>query len=326
MDLASRRVIDARAASTLFRGYEVILRGRAPTDAIDISSRACGVCGGVHATCASMALEMAFVVAPPPVAIIARNLGEAAELLYDHALHLFLLAGPDYSERMVRVTNPSLWAKAESALAPQAAVHGLSTIGAIMNGLNLLTGALYLEAIDITRLAREIASLMLGKYPHPSTIFPAGLGTRLTAETYNEVLGRIVHPLDYAKKAALLWDDLIEFFLEAMPAYAEVGRGPANLICVGIWDDPEAYDASLAHCDEWGERRQVTPGVMIEGRTTDDAPRRHQFGHRGTRRSFILRAMGQSGPHARSIGRPPQPLSPTDLSTSGPTRPRAPGG
>src|SRR5574341_2413828 len=40
VDLASRRVMDARAASTLFRGYEVILRGRAPTDAIDISSRA----------------------------------------------------------------------------------------------------------------------------------------------------------------------------------------------------------------------------------------------------------------------------------------------
>ncbi len=270
VDLASRRVMDARSASTLFRGYEVILRGRAPTDAIDISSRACGVCGGVHATCSSMALEMAFGTAPPPMAIIARNLGEAAELLYDHTLHLFLLAGPDYSERMVRVTNPSLWAKAESVRAPHASVHGLPTIADIMRGLNPLTGALYLEAIDITRLAREIASLMLGKYPHPSTIFPAGLGTRLTAETYNEVLGRIVHLLDYTKKVTLLWDDLIEFILEAMPTYAEVGRGPPNLICAGMWDDPQAYDANFAHCNEWGERRQVTPGVIIGGelRTT----------------------------------------------------------
>ncbi len=50
--------------------------------------------------------------APPPLAIIARNLGERAELVYDHTLHLFLLAGPDYSERIVSRTAPSLWARA----------------------------------------------------------------------------------------------------------------------------------------------------------------------------------------------------------------------
>jgi len=270
IDLASRAVVRAHASATLFRGYEVILRGRVPTEAIDISSRACGVCGGVHSTCSAMALEMAFGVAPPPMAIIARNLGEAAELLYDHTLHLFLLAGPDYSERMVCQTNPSLWDLAESSLAPHTSIHGFETIGEIMQGLNPLQGSLYLEALDISRLAREIASLMLGKYPHPSTIIPAGLGTQISAETYNQVLGRIVHLLDYAKKVAFLWDDLVHFFLEANSAYAEVGRGPANLICVGMWDDPEAYDATFANLDTWGDRRQVTPGVVVDGslRTT----------------------------------------------------------
>jgi hydrogenase large subunit len=266
VDLAARAIVDARAAATMFRGYEVILRGRVPTEAIDISSRACGVCGGVHATCSAMCLEMAAGIKPPPMAIIARNLGEAAELIYDHTLHLFLLAGPDYSERMVRQTNPTLWTRAETSPAAHAGRHGFATIGELMRALNPLTGSLYLEAIHITRQAREIASLMLGKYPHPSTILPAGLGTRITAETYNQVLGRIVNLLDYAKKAALLWDDLLNFFLEANPAYAEVGRSPANFICVGIWDDPEAYDASFAHCNEWGERRQVTPGILIDGR------------------------------------------------------------
>jgi Ni,Fe-hydrogenase I large subunit len=32
-------------------------------------------------TCAAMALEMAFGVVPPPLAVIARGLGEAAELV-----------------------------------------------------------------------------------------------------------------------------------------------------------------------------------------------------------------------------------------------------
>lgn len=199
LDLENRRVVDARTQATLFRGYEVILKDRDPLDAIHISSRACGVCGGVHATCSAMALEMAFGVVPPPLAIIARNLGEGAELLYDHTLHLFLLAGPDYSERAVSRTSPSLWARAQQAAAPRANVHGLPTIADIMRGLNPLTGPLYLEALDITRAAREIAVLMLGKYPHPSTIFPGGLGIEASTNVFNQVLGRIVRLLDYSK-------------------------------------------------------------------------------------------------------------------------------
>lgn len=270
VDLASRTVLEARAEASLFRGYEVILKGRVPTDAIDISSRACGVCGGVHATCAAMTLEMACGVAPPPLAIVARNLGEAAELLYDHVLHLFLLAGPDYSERAVRATTPSVWADAERAEAPRADRHGLRTIGAIMTGMNPLTGTLYLEALQITRAAREIASLMLGKYPHPSTIFPGGLGAEGSSHVFNQVLGRIIRLLDYAKRVAAIWDDLAEFFLAAVPRFDEVGAWRANFLCTGIWDDPEVYDATYARCAAWGEARLVTPGAVVDGelRTT----------------------------------------------------------
>jgi hydrogenase large subunit len=270
IDLDRRRVVEARTEASLFRGYEVILRGRAPTDAIDISSRACGVCGGVHAVCAAMALEMTFGVVPPPLAVIARNLGEAAELVYDHTLHLFLLAGPDYSEVVVRRTDPALWEAAQRARAPGVEFHGVGSVGDIMRGLNPLHGALYLEALGITRSAREIASLMLGKYPHPSTIFPGGLGIAPSAEVFNAVLGRIVRLLDYAKKVAAIWNDLIEFFLAERPEYRRIGERPANLICTGIWDDPEAYDATFARASEWGERRLVTPGVIVGGelRTT----------------------------------------------------------
>lgn len=270
VDLENRRVVEAHTQARIFRGFELILKGRHPLDAIDISSRACGVCGGVHATTASLALEMAAGIVPPPLAIITRNLGEAAELLYDHCLHLFLLAGPDYSERMVRRTSPSLWARAESASAPFREIHGMTTIGEIMQGLNHLTGTLYLEALDITRLAREIASLCLGKYPHPSTIFPGGLGIEATPAVFNNVLGRIVRLLDYSKKVAAVWEDLIDFWLEVQPKYALVGERRKNLIGTGIWDDPEAYDASYTNCNTWGQRRLATPGVIVDGelRTT----------------------------------------------------------
>ena len=50
VDLKQKSIVETNSMATLFRGYEVILRGRDPRDAAFISSRACGVCGGVHAT------------------------------------------------------------------------------------------------------------------------------------------------------------------------------------------------------------------------------------------------------------------------------------
>jgi hypothetical protein len=80
-----------------------------------------------------------------------------------------------------------LWAAAQRAAAPGRELHGLPTVADIMRGLNPLRGQLYREALDVTRTAREIASLMLGKYPHPSTIFPGGLGIDATPAVFNQV-------------------------------------------------------------------------------------------------------------------------------------------
>ena len=96
VDLKQRKVLDTSSMATLFRGYEVILRGRDPRDAAFISSRACGVCGGVHSTASALAIEMALGIKPPPMGILIRNLLLSCEYLYDNPLHLFVLAGPDF--------------------------------------------------------------------------------------------------------------------------------------------------------------------------------------------------------------------------------------
>jgi hydrogenase large subunit len=140
LDLENRRAVDAHSRAMLFRGYEVILEGRDPRDAIDISSRACGVCGGVHATVSALCIEQAFGVCPPPLGVEVRNLGEVGEMFYDRPLHLGLLAGPDYSTALVSVTNPELVTRAEKTLAPHAEVHGYRTVKDLMDALNPLTG------------------------------------------------------------------------------------------------------------------------------------------------------------------------------------------
>jgi hydrogenase large subunit len=265
VDMEQRKVIEARSVATLFRGYEIIMMGRDPRDALYITSRACGVCGGVHATCSALAIEMAIGVKPPPLGVVVRNLLLATEFLYDNPLHLFLLAGPDYSETIVRRTNPELWERATRATAPNGNIHGYSTIGDIMQDLNPLTGSLYLEAIHMTRVAREAYVLIGGKYPHPQTVVPGGVSATVNLTTFNEIYLRIQQFFDYAKRSVAIYDDLCDFFYDANPAYRDVGRTTANLIDLGIWDDPYAYDATYENCGAWGERRWATPGVIIDG-------------------------------------------------------------
>ena len=271
LDLENRKAVDAHSRAMLFRGYEIILEGRDPRDAIDISSRACGVCGGVHATVSALAIEQAFGICPPPLGVEVRNLGEVGEMFYDHPLHLGLLAGPDYSTSIVSVTNPELISRAEKTLAPHGDVHGYTTIKDIMDALNPLTGKYYLEALEWTRVGRIMCQLMYGKFPHPSTLVPGGVSTTVTTSTFNEYYAQLGKIIDWCKVVCRIWDDLIDFFLEANPDYEWVGARPTNLIHTGIWDDSEAYDATYANVNHWGNRRWSKPGVVINGtlRTTN---------------------------------------------------------
>jgi hypothetical protein len=127
-DLENGRYLNAHSQGTLFRGYEVIAMGRDPRDAVFITSRACGVCGGVHSHASVYAIEMAMDLAPPPLATVIRNMGEAAEMGYDNPLHLYLLAGPDYSEAVIKGVNPELWPKAERWKCPHEENHSFKTM------------------------------------------------------------------------------------------------------------------------------------------------------------------------------------------------------
>jgi len=270
-DLENRKFIEARSMATLFRGYEIIMQGRDPRDAIFITSRACGVCGGVHSACASLGIEMAFGITPPPLGIIIRNLLLSLEFLYDNPLHLFLLAGPDYSEMIVKATTPSLWEKATKTAAPNAEHHGYATIGDLMKDMNPLAGKLYLEALHMTRVAREAYVVIGGKYPHPETLVPGGVSTTVTLQTFNEIYTRLHQFFDYSKKVVTIWDDLTDFFYDANPEYRKNGSRAASMVDFGIWDDPDVYDSTYENCNEWGNNRWSTPGAVIGGElvTTD---------------------------------------------------------
>ncbi|MBT3906967.1 MAG: nickel-dependent hydrogenase large subunit [Rhodospirillaceae bacterium] len=266
VNLQERKVLDTNSMATLFRGYEVILRGRDPRDAAFISSRACGVCGGVHATASALSIEMALGIKPPPLGIVVRNLLLSCEYLYDNPLHLFVLSGPDYSESLVKDTNPEIWEKAVSAKTKFSDVHGYATIAEIMTDLNPLSGKLYLEALTMTRVAREAYVLLGGKYPHPETVIPGGVTTMITLTTLNEFYIKLHRFFDYSKKCVGIWDDIYDFFYECDPDYRDCGRLPATMVDFGQWDHEDYYDATYENCNAWGEKRWSTPGAVVDGK------------------------------------------------------------
>ncbi|HEX2048028.1 MAG TPA: nickel-dependent hydrogenase large subunit, partial [Acidimicrobiales bacterium] len=136
----------------------------------------------------------------------------------------------------------------------------------IMDALNPLTGKIYLEALEWTRVGRIMCMLMFGKFPHPSTIVPGGMSTTVTTSTFNEYYTQLGKILDWCKVICRIWDDLCDFFLEANPAYEQVGARPTSLVQTGIWDNSEIYDATYANCNQWGDARWSTPAVIIEGK------------------------------------------------------------
>ena len=85
-------VKDARSSGMLFRGFELILRGRDPRDAPIITQRICGVCNLCHATASTLNLDSAFGLAGkiPDNGRIMRNLAAGLHVVQDHILHFYL--------------------------------------------------------------------------------------------------------------------------------------------------------------------------------------------------------------------------------------------
>ncbi|NUR58782.1 MAG: nickel-dependent hydrogenase large subunit [Catenulispora sp.] len=271
IDFEDRKVVECHSTSSLFRGYSVFMKGKDPRDAGFITSRICGICGDNHTTCSVYAQNMAYGIKPPILADWIINLGEAAEYIFDHTLFQDNLVFVDYSEAMVKDTNPSVLRRAESTEAPNAAVHGLRTIADIMRSFNPFEGDLYKEALQVSRITREMFCLMEGRHVHPSTVYPGGVGTMPSPSVFTDYLSKLMQVMDFIKRSVAMNDDVFDFFYEALPGYEEVGRRRVLLGCWGAFQNPDVCDYRYETMSDWGRAMYVTPSVIVDGKllTTD---------------------------------------------------------
>ncbi|BDI03163.1 nickel-dependent hydrogenase large subunit [Sphaerotilus microaerophilus] len=149
-------VVEARTAGTMYRGFEQILLGRAPRDAMVITPRVCGICGTAHLYAAVLALEQIWGTPVPPNATRIRNLCLFAEGLQNDLRQTFLFFTPDFCH-------------------PRYAPHPLHD--AMMRAFEPFKGEVYRETLAMTRRVLEIVAHFGGQWPHSSYMLPGGVVT-----------------------------------------------------------------------------------------------------------------------------------------------------
>jgi len=265
IDFNQREVVSCKATSSIFRGYSVFMKGKDPRDAGFITSRICGICGDNHAVCAQYAQNMAFGVKTPVLGEWIVNLGECAEYIFDHTIFQDNLVFIDFCEQMVKDTNPGVLERANQTEANHADVHGFRTIGDIMRAMNPFVGEVYQEALQMSRISREMFCLMEGRHVHPSTVYPGGVGTMPTPTLFTDYLSRLLRCIDFVKRAVAMNDDVFDFWYEALPGYEEVGRRRILLGCWGALQDPDVVTYEYSNLQSAGDAMFVTPGVVVDG-------------------------------------------------------------
>lgn len=152
VDRGKVRRLDASAV--MFRGWEIILRGKDPWLPISVTPRACGICGIAHVMCAVRAIEAGTGVKVPEAALLLRNIIAATEGQMSGIRHHWLLFGPDLINQRYRTWDeyPDL----EARMRP-------------------LSGSSYRAAVVWSKRCVEITSLFAGRQPHPTAVIPGGI-------------------------------------------------------------------------------------------------------------------------------------------------------
>jgi hydrogenase large subunit len=223
------QVVDAKAAGVMFRGFENILAGRDPRDAVHYTQRVCGVCPVSHGMASSLALEQAFGVAPTNNGRMVRNLVLGANYIQSHVLHFYHLAAPDYINTD-GILDMSPWKPRYQTPDMVSGETAAQLVGH------------YVQALAIRRKAHQMAAVYAGKIPMVTNFVPGGSTEVVTAASvtqFRTLLNEIrpfidnVYLNDVAAVAA------------ALPEYFEMGQGCGNLLAYGVFDLDTAGTSKL---------------------------------------------------------------------------------
>ncbi|HWH69049.1 MAG TPA: Ni/Fe hydrogenase subunit alpha, partial [Candidatus Sulfotelmatobacter sp.] len=169
------------------RGFEVFSIGRPAEDMPQITSRICGVCPTAHHMAATKALDALYQVEPTPAARKIRELVYNAFMLEDHALHVYILGGPDF------------------IVGPDAPKEQRNVVGVIQK-VGVEVGK---KVISMRRRLRELIAYFGGKVIHPVLGLPGGVSKGLKAEDLPQFQALAKDTLDFALFTLQVFKDVV---------------------------------------------------------------------------------------------------------------------
>jgi len=266
-EVNSGAVSDAWSSGTMFRGIELILRGRDPREAWVWTQRICGVCTTVHALASVRAVEDALGIEVPENASLIRNIIAASQYVQDHVIHFYhlhaldwvdvtlaLKADPGKTSQLAESISP--WPKSSRAYfkAIQDRVKALvesKQLSLFSSGYwrhpayhlppeaNLLAVAHYVEALEFQRDYIRIHAVLGGKNPHLQTYLVGGMSTAMDPNEPQATINpeRITLLAELASKAQAFVDQVyIPDVLAVAGFYRdwfERGEGLGNFLSYG---------------------------------------------------------------------------------------------
>ena len=295
-------IVDAMSTGTMWRGLEVILKGRDPRDAWAFVERICGVCTGIHALSAVRAVEDALGIQIPKNANIIRNLMNATLYCQDHLTHFYQLHGLDWidvvsalsadpkktSEIQVAISNHALSSPAyfkeiqdrlkKFVASGQRGIFANAYWGnpayKLPPEVNLLGVTHYLESLDYQREIVKVHTILGGKNPHPNYLVggvpcPINMNdTGAQGTMVNQIWVNYIR--DIAKNTIKFIEEVYYPDLMAMaPFYKDwfkIGGGLSNqnLLCYG--DFPR-------YANDLSEKSLLMPnGAIIDGKLDEIHP------------------------------------------------------
>jgi len=200
-------VADAWSSGTMFRGIELILRGRDPREAWYWTQRICGVCTTVHALTSVRAVENALQIEIPENARIIRNIIAATQYIQDHVIHFYHLHALDWVDVTLALkADPAKTSQLAQSISnwpksSQSYFAGIQNrVKALVEGkqlslftsgywghpayhlppeANLMAVAHYIEALEFQREFIRIHAILGGKNPHLQTYLVGGMSTSM---------------------------------------------------------------------------------------------------------------------------------------------------
>jgi F420-non-reducing hydrogenase large subunit len=169
------------------RGFEIFSKGRPAEDMPQITSRICGVCPTAHHMAGTKALDDLYKVDPPPAAKKIRELIYNLFILEDHALHVYILGGPDF------IVGPD-------------APKELRNIVGVIGKVGVDVGK---KVISMRRQLRELISYLGGKVIHPVFGLPGGVAKGIAPEDLPKFKEVAKDGLEFAKFTLQVFKDIV---------------------------------------------------------------------------------------------------------------------